>query len=235
MDNEETPGLAVTPALPEPVAETPADLWYREIARRDGNAESREWRAWQLVMLLGVLTVLGWGTSMLLWMRADVRPFVQVVQVDSGGKIIQLGTPIALLQFTPQEGQWLDMLRAWVEHVRWLGTDSRHTKYRWAQAALHTCGEAIKKLEMEQVRQKPFEQPKKQVLIEFQSFLKLPLPHSYQVIWIEHITEGAQRPREETWSGTFTVGRRTPKTEAEARQNPLGLCVTAFQMSGKLS
>ena len=81
-------------------APVPAEEWkrieqaYREIQRRDDRAEYRTWRMERFALaLLGVLVVL---LGVLVWQWLDhrkVQAFVQVVQVDEQGKLMQIGIP----------------------------------------------------------------------------------------------------------------------------------------------
>src|SRR6266850_1399329 len=89
----------------------PSDAWqqieqaYTEIQRRDGTAEQRAWRWERLALtLLGLLAaVLGIVTWQFVHART-VQAFVQVVQVDERGKLVQIGVPVDLLAYTPPDG-----------------------------------------------------------------------------------------------------------------------------------
>jgi len=57
-------------------------------------------------------------------------------------------------------------------------------------------------------------------------------PEGYQVLWRETSTERSSPSVKTTqWSGTFGVGRTQLANLADAMENRLGLCVTAFDMS----
>src|SRR5262249_8482178 len=96
------------------------DQAYRELQRRDGRAEERAWR-WErfalteLAVLLALLGLVVWG----LLAQRHVQAFVQVVQVDAQGQLIQVGVPQDLLAYTPAEGLWMDLLGEWVRRMRW--------------------------------------------------------------------------------------------------------------------
>src|SRR2546427_7899714 len=78
----------------------PSDEWarleyaYREIQRRDGQAEHRAWR-WERFAL--VLVGLWVGTlAVMVWQFLDARQvqaFVQVVVQDDKGQVLQVGIP----------------------------------------------------------------------------------------------------------------------------------------------
>ena len=221
------------------VAPVPTDEWqridqaYRELQRRDGSAEQRAWR-WERVALviLGcwVLTL-----AVILWQFTHahtVQAFVQVVQVDEQGQLVQVGIPQDLLAYTPPEGLWMDVLSEWVRQVRWRSSDPTVTKRAWAWVYRHTCGQARRMLQAVEEQEKPFEPKQKLVSVELKSITKTPAPESYQVLWAETSTEPAM-PTVKTalWTGTFTVGRHRPPTLADTLDNRLGLCVTAFDLS----
>jgi len=221
------------------VAPVPTDEWqridqaYRELQRRDGSAEQRAWR-WERValVLLGcwVLTL-----AVILWQFTHahtVQAFVQVVQVDEKGQLVQVGIPQDLLAYTPAEGLWMDLLGEWVRRMRWRSSDQTVTKREWAWVYRHTCGQARRMLQAVEDQDKPFEPKKQLVSVELKSITKTPAPESYQVLWVETRTEQAM-PTVKTapWTGTFTVGRYRPPTLADTLDNRLGLCVTAFDLS----
>jgi len=63
---------------------------------------------------------------------------------------------------------------------------------------------------------------------------KTPVPESYQVLWAENTTEPTSPTVKTTlWAGTFSVGRLELPTMADALENRLGLCVTAFDVSAQ--
>jgi type IV secretory pathway TrbF-like protein len=221
------------------VAPVPADAWqqieqaYTEIQRRDGLAEQRAWR-WERIALtlLGLLALV---VSVVAWQFAHARTvqaFVQVVQVDERGQLVQVGVPLDLLTYTPPDGVWMDMLGEWVRRLRWRGTDPVFAKAQWAWVYRHTCGQARRMLQALEEQEKPFSSQKKLVAVELKSVTKTPVPESYQVLWAETSTEPTN-PTVKTalWTGTFSVGRMQPPTLADALDNRLGLCVSAWDMS----
>src|SRR6266511_3159041 len=205
---------------------------YNVIQQRDGTAERRAYH-WQLAAYgaLGIAVVLGLIALIVVIRRTDVKAFVQTVQVDDAGRVIQLGLPQDLLSYEPQEGQWRDMLAQWVRIVRWRGTDAVLAKAEWRWVYIHTCGLARRALEGYEAQEKPFVVGKKLVSVDLKSVTKTPSPLSFQVLWSETTTEGALPPKTQQWTGTFTVQRYRPKKPAELLQNTLGLCVNAFDIT----
>jgi type IV secretory pathway TrbF-like protein len=229
------PGTVNGAALP-PI---PSDEWqrieqaYREIQRRDDRAEHRAWR-WErfALALLGVLVLL---LGLIVWQWLDhrkVQAFVQVVQVDATGTLLQVGIPQALLAYTPPDGVWMDMLGEWVRRVRWREEDPTHSRVQWAWVYRHTCGQARRLLQALEEKEQPFKPAKKLVAVELKSITKTPVPESYQVLWTETSTERTSPAvKTQLWTGTFSVGRIQLPTLADAMDNRLGLCVNAFDLS----
>jgi type IV secretory pathway TrbF-like protein len=206
---------------------------YREIQRRDDRAEYRAWRWERFALALLVVWVL--TLAVMVWQFLDahrVQAFVQVVRIDEQGKLLQVGIPQDLLAYTPPDGVWMDMLGEWVRRVRWREEDSTHGRTQWAWVYRHTCGQARRLLQALEEREQPFKPGKKLVAVELKSITKTPVPESYQVLWAETTTERSNPSVKMTqWTGTFSVGRIQLPTLADAMDNRLGLCVTAFDLS----
>jgi type IV secretory pathway TrbF-like protein len=209
------------------------ELAYQEIQRRDSQAEQRAWRKDKLVQRLGwvILALVG----VLIWMVFDkqqVKAFVQVVQVTEDNKLIQLGVPQHLYDYSPPDGVYMEMVAQWVRWTRWRGEDEKMARVQWVWAYRHTCNPAHKFLKAIEEKEKPFKLGTKRVALEVKSVTKTPAPESYQVLWEESVTEkNAPTIKTTLWTGTFTVGRITLKTMDDILDNRLGVCVTAFDLS----
>jgi len=221
------------------LAAIPADEWhrieqaYREIQRRDDQAEHRAWRWERFALALVGLWVVTLGV--MVWQFLDARKvqaFVQVVVQDAQGKLLQVGMPQDLLAYTPPDGVWIDMLGEWVRRIKWRGTDPVLARAQWAWVYRHTCGQARRLVQTLEEKEQPFKGSKKLTAVELRSITKTPVPESYQVLWAETSTE-PNNPTVKTalWTGTFSVGRIHLPTLADALDNRLGLCVTAFDLS----
>jgi type IV secretory pathway TrbF-like protein len=206
---------------------------YKEIQRRDGSAE---WNAWQWQRLaLAMLALWSLTLVVIAWQflhHRDVQAFVQVVQTDAGGALVQTGIPLDLLAYTPEEGMWLDLVGGWVRRVRWHGTDAVLAKAEWAWLYRHTCGQARRLLQALEGQEKPFDLGKVQRTIELRSVTKTPAPASYQVLWVESsVAKADPTVKTQQWTGTLSVGRYRPPTLADTLENRLGLCVNAFELT----
>src|SRR2546428_9306705 len=156
-----------TVAAPAPGDAAP-DEWqrieqaYREIQRRDDRAEHRAWRWERFALVLVVL--LGATLGVIVWQLLEARKvqaFVQVVQVDDKGQLVQIGMPQGLLSYAPPDGVWMDMLGEWVRRIRWHGTDPIFMKAQWSWVYRHTCGQARRLLQAMEEKDQPFKPSKK--------------------------------------------------------------------------
>jgi type IV secretory pathway TrbF-like protein len=205
--------------------------WYQVISRRDGTAERQAFH-WKLVAcaMIGITLIIG------VWDHVDRRTalqgFVQVVQVTDDGRAVNVGLPQDLFTYQPQDAQWLDMLSEWVRKVRWRGSDVVATKANWNWARAHLCGGPVNRLmDTLEAREKPFDNVgKKLTSVEIRAATETPIPLTYHVHWNE-ITSEATLQKEKRYTGTFTVARMQPQTQAVLMQNRLGLCISALDIS----
>jgi type IV secretory pathway TrbF-like protein len=209
------------------------DQAYKEIQRRDDRAEHRAWRWERFALVLAGLFVATLG--ILVWQfthARNVQAFVQVVQMDDKGQLMQIGIPHHLLAYTPLDAQWIDMLGEWVRRMRWRGTDPVLMRAQWAWVYRHTCGQARRLVQTIEEREQPFKVSKKLTAVELKSITKTPAPENYQVLWAETSTEPTNPTVKTTlWTGTFSVGRIQLPTLTDVMDNRLGLCVNAFDLS----
>ena len=152
--------------------------------------------------------------------------------MDDKGQLVQIGMPQGLLSYAPPDGVWMDMLGEWVRRIRWHGTDPIFMKAQWSWVYRHTCEQARRLLQAMEEKDQPFKPSKKLTAVELRSVTKTPVPESYQVLWAETTTDQAQPTvKTQLWTGTFSVGRMQLPTLADALDNRLGLCVTAYDLS----
>jgi hypothetical protein len=205
-----------------------------EMERRDGNSEWREWRAYRIAGGLMLTVILLAAGGMFFAIRGQrVQAMVQMVQLE-GDRVVAVGRPIDLLDYTPQEGEWRNMLTHWVTKRHWRDQteddpEAVRAHYDWRWLYLHTCGAARKQLEEAEKVEKPFEPSTKRVKVDIETFTKDPMPNRYHVFWTSTTTEKySPEPKVERWTTTFLVGRVGPKTAAEATLNSLGQCVAGL-------
>jgi type IV secretory pathway TrbF-like protein len=209
------------------------ELAYQEIQRRDSQAERRAASKDTLAMRLALVIVALVGVLVYLALdRAQVRAFVQTVQVTPEGSLVQVGVPQSLYAYTPPEGVYLDMLSQWVRWVRWRGEDAPMLHAQRAWVYRHTCGVASTWLKAADAKDQPLKPGAKRVAVEVKSVTRIAAPQGYQVLWEETTTE-KNNPTAKTqlWSGTFTVGRVALTTMDELLENRLGLCISAYELS----
>ena len=81
---------------------------------------------------------------------AQVTPshvVVQPVEVTAKGRALSQGLPQELLAYTPQEGQWKDMLGMWVRKIRTHWPRPKLAREEWKWLYYHTCSDARKLVE----------------------------------------------------------------------------------------
>ena len=209
---------------------------YAEVARRDTNLEKRLWhshvREWLLVGLCGLLVLGVVGVALALaYVQRHPQVVVQLVQVLDDGRAIAVGLPQDLLSYTPQEGEWKDMLALWVRKMRTHWPLPKLARDEWKWVYYHTCADARKLVEVWERAEKPFTPRQTQTTVVIKAINKTPAPLSFHVLWDETTTSEVKPTVVTHWSGTFTVGRLQPPTQEALLQNRLGLCVSAFDMS----
>jgi len=235
LPQQETPDIP--PALLALLIAKTESMW-RELQRRDGNAV---WHSWQWMrgfyaMLAVWMVTVGIG----LWVYAqsrDVEVVVQTVVYNSEGQFLSLGLPQKLLAYEPEDAQWRDMLGQWVHKKQWRTEEpsATLTKVNWGWLYKHTCGEATKRLEQDEDRDKPFKTGTLIRSVKLKSITKTPTPQSFQVLWEETSIDKVKATKDQaSYTGTFMVGRYKPTSVSDAQENNLGLCVTSYDIRPNL-
>jgi type IV secretory pathway TrbF-like protein len=213
---------------------TLVDQGFIASQQRDGNGHwhARNWmRAFFVVLVLCL--VMGAERA---WMYAhsrDVEVVVQTVVYDKDGQFATVGVPQKLLDYEPEDGQWKVMLSEWVHKKRWKTDEPEQklTRRNWRWLYEHTCGLAAEQLSRDEMDEKPFVTTSVVRSIKDLSTTKTATPMSYQVLWEESTVDKQQATKSKTmYTGTFQVGRTSPKDADEAKDNPLGLCVTSYDI-----
>jgi len=204
-----------------------------ESNRREGNAEWREWRSYRLAgaaMVVGIVLAVGLVLFALRSQKPEV--VVQVVQVDDAGTMVKVADPVALLAYEPQDGAYRDMVSMWV-YKRQARDDSPsevQAREDWHWLYLHTCGTARKMLQAAEQVEKPFDRTlAKTRQVKVETITKTSDPSRFHVQWKSTTIEKANPEVViALWTTSFTVGRVTPASRADANQNNLGICVTWY-------
>jgi type IV secretory pathway TrbF-like protein len=211
---------------------------YREIERRDGAANWHAALWFRFACLLAVVLMVAISAIVFFAMQASrVQAYVQPVQITEEGKMVLVGLPKDLLDYEPEDSQWMDMLAQWVTKRRWRGDDEgyKRTRNDWAWLYRHSCGYGSKLLANDEVKEQPFKPSKMRASIEIKTITKTTTPESYQVVWHEvTVDKLASTLKEQDYIGTFTVGRVRPKNLSEAIDNRLGMCVNGYDLAPKV-
>jgi type IV secretory pathway TrbF-like protein len=203
---------------------------YAELTARDGKAESRaQW--WKACALLGLVISLGVGVWDHLDRRTDTQAFVQVVQVTDEGRVLSLGVPQPVLDYSPEDSAWYGMLGEWVTNVRQRGEGEAFTQKNWQWAYVHTCGAATKFLRDTETVEKPFEPSGKRVMVKLLGWNKTLTPLSYHIYWEEDTLQPGQTLSRQRYNGIFTVGRVNVTDQQHKLLNPIGMCITSYSIS----
>lgn len=210
---------------------------YAAEARRYGALERTLWH-WKCFTFF-VLAVCGSQLVLiayLAWKQSYIHTYVQVVQVNGEGKVQMLGIPQDLLDFSVEDTMWLDMLSQWVRYWRWIGTDTEMAQAQWQWLYAHACGMATRQLKAWEEDMQPFTPTDREVIVNITARSKMaaPNPASYQVAWTESSKKKYEPAVVTHYTGTFTVSRKRPEKDWEARHNLGGLCVQALSYDVQL-
>ena len=174
-------------------------------------------------------------SGVLVWLvltKQQVKAFVQTVQVTEEGRLVQLGVPQDLYDYTPPDGVYMEMVAQWVRWTRWRGDDDRMTRVQWAWAYRHTCGIAHKWLkapggerEAVQAEQQAGGGGRQECHED-----RGPGQLSGAVGRTSHGEDTPRPSKPRLWTGTFTVGRIALTTMDDLLDNRLGVCITAYEL-----
>ena len=209
---------------------------YAEVARRDTSLETRLKQSHlRELLLLGLCALVVAGLVALALALSHVRNHphvvVQMVQVMEDGRALSQGFPQELMSYTPQEGQWKDMLGLWVRKFRTHWPRTKLAREEWKWVYYHTCSDARKLVEAWERTEKPFVPRESQTTVVIKAINKTPTPLSFHLLWEETTTSQTKATVITQWSGTFTVGRLQPPNKEALELNRLGLCISSFDLS----
>lgn len=205
---------------------------HAEVARRDTSAErQRRLRTIWGSMGWGLFGVAGIYCLMLSSRITQQVPLIQPVAIDEAGHFQVIGVPQRLADYTPAESQYLDMLRDWIQDVRWRSDDPILSEAKWRAAEAHTCGDAVALLAQEKAHRQQETGPKPKVTLSIPQFSRAPVTglQMWHGTWVETVTEFGKKPTDRARSGTFSMGRRMPKNAKEYDANRAGVCVRGFE------
>lgn len=223
--------LGAAPKEPEGILELLLEANER-INQRDTDAEAYRRRAERKANVFLGLFILVCGVSIHLALRLTQQvPLIQPVAIDEAGHFQVIGVPQRLADYTPAESQYLDMLRDWIQDVRWRSDDAVLSEAKWRAAEAHTCGEAVALLAQEKAHRHQETGPKPKVTLSIPQFSRAPVAglQMWHGTWVETVTEFGKKPVDRPRSGTFSMGRRMPKNAKEYDANRAGVCVRGFE------
>lgn len=212
--------------LPSTPYQRAEQLWDERIG--SARVQAANWR----LMAFGCLALaaVALGDDLHARSRASVTPFV--VEVDRLGQA-QAVAP-ATSDYQPSDTQIAYFLGRFIERVRSLSVDPVVVRRAWLDAYAQITSRAKPVLDEYARQADPFGTiGKSAVTVEVTSVVRAS-PSSFRVAWVEHPYEDGAALSAERWTAILTVVVQTPHTEAEIRQNPLGIYIDAIAWAREL-
>lgn len=210
--------------------ESPFHRAAQEWDRRIGEpvVQARNWRAMAFCgFAISALSVGG-----LIYQGATKQVATYIVPIDNYARPGRI--ELAGRVYVPSTAEIGYFLADWVTRTRSKSIDPIVIRDNWTTAYHFVVGPAIGQLNDYAKTHDPFANAGSQaVSIEVISVLARS-PTTYQVEWRETTYDQGATTSTATWTGLFTTKLQPPKTEAEVRNNPLGIYITTFQWSREL-
>jgi type IV secretion system protein TrbF len=210
--------------------ETPYQRAQQEWDERIGSArvQAENWRfiafAAAGVALLALVTLI-----MVLSFRSEK---VFVAEVTTGGRIVNI-VPLRTA-YNPTTAQKEYFIGQFIELLRTVPLDPVMAKKNWVHAYSFLSQRAASKLNALLQKNNPLEMlGKKTVAVKINNINSMS-DNSCVVEWTESVVNvDGQGAVERLYSGVFTTMTRTPSTQNEIMQNPLGIYIVDFSISEK--
>lgn len=210
--------------------ESPFHRAAQEWDRRIGEpvVQARNWRAMAFCgFAISALSVGG-----LIYQGATKQVATYIVPIDNYARPGRI--ELAGRVYVPSTAEIGYFLADWVTRTRSKSIDPIVIRDNWTTAYHFVVGPAIGQLNDYAKTHDPFANAGSQaVSIEVISVLARS-PTTYQVEWRETTYDQGATTSTATWTGLFTTKLQPPRTEAEVRNNPLGIYITTFQWSREL-
>jgi type IV secretion system protein VirB5 len=154
---------------------------------------------------------------------------VPINEYGRPGRIELLGKP-----YDPTVAEEGYFVADWIRAIRARPKDPVVLRENWLRAYDFTAPEALAQLDGYARSENIFKDVGSTATAVSVSSIIPRSPQSFQVNWRETKTDSALHETKENWTSLVTFTHRPPSTETELRKNPLGLFVTAFQLSREL-
>jgi type IV secretion system protein TrbF len=203
-----------------------AQEWDRRIG--EPVVQARNWR----MAAFASFAVAALAVGGLIYQGATKQVATYIVPIDRYGQPGRI--ELAGRAYTPSTAEIGYFLADWVTKTRSKSIDPIVIRDNWKGAYHFVVGPAIGQLNDYAKTHDPFAKAGQEaVTVEVVGVLQRS-PATYQVQWRETTYDQGVSTTTANWTGLFTVKLSPPKTEAEVRENPLGILITAFQWSRDL-
>lgn len=215
--------------LPVPV--TPYQRAEQVWDDRQGAArvQAKNWRLaffGSLLLSSGVSAALIWQSA-----RGTITPWV--VEVDKLGEARAVAPADA--DYRPTDPQVAFHLARFIEHIRSIPADPVVLRADWLSAYDFTTPSGAQALNDYARSNDPFaEIGKRQVAVDVSSVIRAS-KDSFRIAWTERRYQDGGLIETSRWSAIVTVTIQPPRTPDALRKNPLGVFVTAINLSKELS
>ena len=217
-------GEAPVPVTPHQRA---PQVWDDRIG--SARVQARSWR----LAFFGCLALSGGLAAGLVWQsaRGTITPWV--VEVDKLGEARTVASADA--DYHPTDPQIAFHLARFIEHVRAIPADPVVLRADWLAAYDFASDSGAQALNDHARNNDPFaEVGKFQVAVDVSSVVRAS-KDSFRVGWTERRYQDGSLIETSRWSAILTVTIQTARTPDALRKNPLGLYVTAMNLSKELS
>jgi type IV secretion system protein TrbF len=216
---------------PEGEVETRYKRARQEWDRRMGGAivQARNWRL-ATILSLGLVFVSLVGT---IYLGAQPKAVPHIVQVDRLGAPTYLG-PVgqSARDYRPSDASIKYHLRRFIVATRSISSDPAVMKQSWVDAYALITQSAANHLGAYARQSDPFKRGEQvRVSIDAATIVQLS-PDTWEADWVEKTWDKAGSETDSSiWRGTFRVVVKTPETEEQLAQNPIGLFIDEFHWS----
>jgi type IV secretion system protein VirB5 len=187
---------------------------------------------WRLATLcsLGLVFASLLGT---VYLGAQPKAVPHIVQVDRLGAPTYLG-PVgqAARDYKPSDASMKYHLRRFIVATRSVSSDAAVMRQSWLDAYALITQSAANQLNAYAEKSDPFKRGAElRVSIDAATIVQLS-PDTWEADWVEKTWDKAGNETDSSiWRGTFRVVVRTPDSEEQLSQNPIGLFIDEFHWS----
>ena len=204
-----------------PFPETPykkaGQVWDERIG--SARIQAKNWR----LMALGLLGVVIFSSSALVWksLQSTVTPYV--VEVDEMGTVRAVGP--AMATYKPDDAQIAHHLANFIEYLRSLSIDPVVVRQNWLKAYDYVTDKAAITLNEYARDNDPFADiGRKSRAVEVVSVVRVS-DDSFQARWVEKTYENGALTIARRYTGLFTLIQDPPHDVETLRVNPLGIYI----------